>query len=383
MNLTILGAVVSGVAMLLFLYPYVIYPFILRGLPKKEYRPDTSINTDAVTAALVFCAYNEEAALPQKIANLRELKRLKPDLEILAYSDFSGDATNELLEAASDILTLVIGQRRIGKVLGMQRLVSMVTSDIIIFTDANVVLEPASLPRLLRYFSNSEIGAVSATLHSLSPDGIPPNPTERVGGLYWRLEEHIKVLESNTGSMMGADGAVFARRRTGYPILPGHLVDDMATSISVIFDGLRCVSAPDVHAYEPLVADRADEFQRKRRIACGSINTYWYLKHDLDKMSLLNRFKFSSHKLIRWWGGVELLMAILGFWLMAGTLGYFFEAVGLVSVGIAAIWFLGSRGYPVFGTALEILSAIFGTWIGIMESKVGRTYQIWIPAKSR
>ncbi len=383
MYVTVIAGGISVLAFILFLYPYLIYPVVLRFLPKRPYVPSEDAPHEQIKAALVFCAYNEEDSLPEKIANLRDLKKVKPDLEILAYSDCSTDRTNDLLEEASDILTPVIGRCRTGKVEGMQKLVEKTDADVIIFTDANVMLEPASLPRLLRYFENPEIGAVAATLHCLTQDDHKQNPTEQVGGLYWRLEESIKAKESMTGSTMGADGAVFARRKQGYPMLPGHLVDDMATSISVLFDGLRCVSAPDVHAYEHLVADTGDEFRRKRRIACGSINTYWYLKPDLQRMSLLDRFKFMSHKLIRWWGGAELLVAIVAFWVAAGSMGYLWESVSLVLGGLALIWVLGSRGLPVFGSLLEILSAIFGTWIGVLESRVGRTYQTWTPAKSR
>src|SRR5690606_714028 len=192
-----------------------------------------------------FCAYNEEASLPRKIENLRSLKAELPQLEILAYSDRSSDGTNALLLDACDILTPVFGIRRVGKVVGMQRLVELTTADILVFTDANVVVEPGSLRTLLGYFDDPEIGCVAGTLSYVDEKDEAPSATARTGGLYWRLEEHIKQLETRSGSTMGADGSFFARRRRGYPRIPADLVDDMAVSLSVLFSGLRCVSAPD------------------------------------------------------------------------------------------------------------------------------------------
>jgi cellulose synthase/poly-beta-1,6-N-acetylglucosamine synthase-like glycosyltransferase len=369
--------------LLVFIYPYLIYPIILSAFPKQPYTPDTATAVSHLSAALLFCAFNEEQSLPKKIENIRALKRLHPDLEVLAYSDCSEDRTNEILLDATDVLTPVLGKSRTGKVIGMQKLVSATNADIVIFTDANVILEPKSLTRLLQYFTHPEIGSVAGTLLYVSDDISKTTATEKVGGLYWKLEEKIKRLESETGSMMGADGAIFARRRDNYPQLPGHLVDDMATSISVIFDGLRCVSAPDVIAYEQSVTASAEEFSRKRRIACGSINTYWYLLPQLGKMSLMDRFKFFSHKTIRWAGAFILLAAVLCLWIGGAMMGYSALVMGALIGGVIMLQILGSLGVPLFSTVYEVLLAIVATGIGVLEAFVGTTYQTWTPSKSR
>jgi len=373
----------AGISLLLFLYPYVFYPLVLRLLAKYPYQPEKYVDTSKIKAALLFCAYNEEASLPEKIANLRQLKNKWPDLQILAYSDCSDDDTNALLEAASDILTPVIGTQRTGKVIGMRKLVSMTDADVLIFMDANVILEPDSLPRLLAYFTDPEIGCVAGTLLYISTDDTEETPTAKVGGLYWKLEEHIKRLESETGSTMGADGAIFARRRPGYPELPGHLVDDMAASISVLFDGKRCVSAPDVIAYERSVGVSTEEFQRKRRIACGSVSTYWHLLPHIKKLPLIDRFKFFSHKTLRWWGAFFLLAALLFAFFGSWSIGHPYIGLAFIVVITGGIWLLGSLGVPLAVTVYEIIRAVIATALGLVEAYRGRSYQTWTPAKSR
>jgi cellulose synthase/poly-beta-1,6-N-acetylglucosamine synthase-like glycosyltransferase len=366
-----------------FIYPYLIYPLLLLLFPRRAYAPKPDADTSQVTAALLFCAYNEEQSLPEKIENIRALKKLHPNLEVLAYSDCSVDRTNELLLGAADVLTPVLGKKRAGKVLGMQKLVAMTEAEVVVFTDANVILEPKSLNRLLQYFTDPSIGSVAGTLLYVSDDAHKETATAKVGGLYWRLEEHIKRMESDTGSTMGADGALFASRRQCYPELPGHLVDDMAASISVLFDGLRCVTAPDVIAYEQSVAISSEEFARKRRIACGSINTYWFLLPQLRKMSLLNRFKFFSHKTLRWGGAFFLLASFICFWVAGLMMGYPILTTALLLGGSFTLWLLGKIGLPLFVTIYEALRAIIATGIGLLEALLGNTYQIWTPAKSR
>ena len=106
-------AAASIASFLLFLYPFIIYPRLLAALPKQPLaRPQDG--TD-VSFTLVFCAYNEEQALPEKLANLRALVARYPNLEILAYSDMSSDRTLEMLQAESDILTAVAATDRLGK----------------------------------------------------------------------------------------------------------------------------------------------------------------------------------------------------------------------------------------------------------------------------
>ena len=373
----------SAVCLLLFLYPYVFYPLILRLLPKQPYHTEQNADISNLSVALAFCAFNEEQVLPEKLRNVRTLKQYYPELQVLAYSDCSDDSTNQLLKEADDVLMPVVGTARVGKVMGMQKLVSMTNKDVIIFTDANVILEPESVPRILRYFSNSNIGAVAGTLSYVINNDASATPTAKVGGLYWRLEESIKRLESDTGSTMGADGSIFARRREGYPVLPGDLVDDLAASISVLFDGLRCISAPDVRAYERSVGISSEEFRRKRRIACGAMSTYRYLLPQLRKLNWIDRFKFLSHKTIRWWGAFYLLFA-LGFAMLGGwSSGFVPVLIMLISGAGVIVWLLGVKSVPLISPIYEISLALIATGVGVIESLVGRKYQTWAPAKSR
>lgn len=374
--------VLTGVFLFLLIYPYVIYPVILRFLPEKPFPKRVEDASVLLPSALLFCAYNEEDVLPEKLANLRAIKQLIPELEILAYSDGSDDATSDLLRGAEDILTPVISSTRKGKVRGMRQLIDMTKAEVIVFSDANVFIEPGDVLCLLGYFNDPEMGCVSATLHYRQSEG-GDSATARVGGAYWRLEEKIKKLESATGSMMGSDGALFARRKAGYPSLSSHLVDDLAVSMSVIFDGLRCVSAYDVAAYEDLVVSSADEFKRKRRIACGSMSTYQHLAPEIAKLPFIERFKFHSHKTIRWWGGLQMVAAGLSLLVSAWLYGVGVPIGLLMVIGSVGLWVLGSKGVPVFGSVLEIVKALIATNIGVLEHLTGRQYATWSPAKSR
>lgn len=385
LDLTTLFTLLTIASAVSLLYPYIIYPFLLRLLPQQPIcSPSSCEPSQPLHYALLFCAHNEEAILPKKIENLRMLKRELPNLRILAYSDCSTDATNELLSEASHTLEPVFGDRRIGKVMGMQLLVEKTDADILIFTDANVTLESGALQRLVKYFADPGIGAVAATLvYDKARQKADSSVTARVGGLYWRLEEQIKRLETLTGSTMGADGSFFARYRRGYPKIPADLVDDMAVSFSVLFDGLRCISASDVVGHEAFVTDRDEEFRRRRRIACGSYSTYRFMQRRIGRLKFVDRFKFYSHKLLRWWGAFFLVTFFLSFLATLFVAGI--GTLGFVSVILGSVVFilLGRLEVPVVAPAYEILTTVVATGIGVAESLAGRRYETWDPAKTR
>lgn len=118
-------------------WPFLFYPLILRMLPA---RPEHPIPGPPPTASLLFCAYNEAAAMPEKLANLAMLKARCPGLEILAFDDGSSDETAALIAGQGDLVTLLRGPGRSGKAHGMKLLAARARGDVLIFTDANVML---------------------------------------------------------------------------------------------------------------------------------------------------------------------------------------------------------------------------------------------------
>ena len=366
------------ICLALFVHPYVTYPLSLRLFAARPLHPDAAAPLPSATA--VFSAFNEEAVLPAKIANLRAIRALHPDIAFLAYSDCSSDGTLAMLEAHPDLLRVIPAHERAGKATGMRKMAKAAHGDILIFTDANVILDPASVAPLLARFSDPTVGGVAGTLRYIN-DG--DSATARVGGLYWRLEETIKQLESRCGSIMGADGSIFATRRALYPAVPPYLLDDMTVSMSVTFAGLRLIHATDVIAYEKNVTVSRDEFRRKRRIACRAFNTHRHLWPQISQTwPLADKYKYISHKLLRWGGVIPLAGVALFGGLALVLAGYGWVVLAAAALG-AACFMLGQRGVAPFSMMSEALLAVIATFYGIIDSLGGKTYQTWAPAVSR
>ncbi len=376
MTLAILFAALASVCVAIVVYPYAIYPWILRLLPSVNVSPSGPRPT---SVTLVFCAYNEGEALGAKIENLDALKRRYADLEVLAYDDGSEDDTLEILRSRPDLLTVVTGDGRKGKAHGMKRLASVASGEILVFTDANVLLDEDAIDSLNNWYRDPAVGGVCGSLHYVNT---ADSSTASVGGAYWRLEEKLKSLESRTGNVMGADGSIFSLRRELYPTFPDTVLDDLTVSMASVFAGKRLLKVDDVIAYERLVSARQDEFARKVRIAARAFHTHLYLRPQLRCMTAVDRFKYASRKLIRWFGALFVMLgAALA--LVAGLL--LSPWVGLaVAIVLGLLVSVGGRAKsgPI-GQFAEIFIALFATLVGVLRAVRGQTVVTWSPAKSR
>lgn len=375
-GIDLVAAVVLLLSLVAVAWPFLFYPLILRMLPTRLERP---VAGSAPSASLLFCAYNEAAAMPEKLANLAMLKARYPALEILAFDDGSSDDTAALIAGRGDLVTLLRGPGRSGKAHGMKLLAARARGDVLIFTDANVMLDADAIGNLLARYADPDVGGVLGSLHYVG-DG--ESATASVGSLYWRIEERLKDEESRTGNVLGADGSIFSIRRALYPEFPDSVLDDLTVSMAVVFAGKRLVKAKDVIARERLVAGRSDEYRRKVRIAARAWHTHSHLRPQLRRMRGADRFKYASRKIVRWFGGVFILTGIIA----AGTLAMRISPALYMVCGLTGVFILWrglrSKGGP-FASIVDIVIAYAATLQGVAKAMTGRTVTIWNPAKSR
>lgn len=376
MSIVWILAILLVTCIVLVVYPYAIYPLVLRALPDRKIAHGDGRE---LTATLVFCAYNEGSSLPEKLDNIEILKKRYPNLEVLAYNDGSTDDTLTILSSRPDLITVVDGPGRAGKALGMKTLAGRAQGEILVFTDANVLLDEDSIENLLAWYRDPSVGGVCGTLRYLNTEA---SATASVGGIYWQLEEKLKTLESRTGNVMGADGSIFSLRRELYPDFPDTVLDDLTVSMAAVFAGKRLLKVNDVIAYERAVSDRKDEFSRKVRIAARAFHTHLYLRPQLAEMDAIDKFKYASRKLVRWFGGLFLLIGIFLVVILAAFLSGW--AALATSCLIVAAAFIGPKiqSGPL-GALADIILALMATLIGVTRALRGRTYATWSPAKSR
>lgn len=325
-------------------------------------------------------AYNERDVIVAKVERLIEMAAAYGPASVHVFADAPSDGTAALLEPYRDRIDLLVSDRRMGKTHGMNMLVARSDSDLILFTDANVVSDAGAAVTLAGYFADPAIGCVSARLvYSNERE----SPTSMLGSLYWRMEEAIKQIESDTIGMIGVDGAMFMIRRALHTPPPPHLIDDLYLSLTILASGSRLVSATEVRVFERSAVGATEERLRKRRIACQAMNVHRALWPVLRALPPMKRYGYVSHRLMKW---------LMPFFLAGGSLclllalGLTIGALRALALGAAAVLLVvvgvHFRLRPMSLLSSAILS-LAGVGQGVLESLLARrTYTVWDPAAS-
>ena len=295
--------VIFWVSLFLILYSYLLFPGILHLLARRKNLGGNSFSPEELPIiSVLIAAFNEEEVIASKIESILQGDYPVNRMEILVGSDASTDSTNEVLEQLKNAhpkMRIFMFEERSGKPGVINRLVKESKGEILVITDANVMLDRSALREMIRYFMQPEIGLVDSRMVNtrLKKDGISHQEK-----FYISREVRIKHNESLIwGSMMGPFGGCYAVRKTLYRSVPDNfLVDDFYINMAVLQQGFKCISNIEAKVYEDVANNLLEEFRRKKRISAGNYQNLSAFKSLLISAQPGVAGCFFSHKVIRW-----------------------------------------------------------------------------------
>jgi cellulose synthase/poly-beta-1,6-N-acetylglucosamine synthase-like glycosyltransferase len=248
---------------------------------------------------LMVAAFNEQDYIRDKIENSLSLDYPKSKIQYLFVTDGSDDKTPEIVSEYKQIQLMHQPQRQ-GKIMAVERAMPEVTGEIVIFTDANTLLNTDALRNIVRHFANDKVGVVSGEKRILNR-----NADEAAGageGFYWKYESKLKKWDDELYSVMGAAGELFAIRTKLYePIPKDSLIEDFYMSFKIVEKGYKIAYEPEAYAMEEPSASVKEELKRKIRIAAGGIQSIVRLRELLNPFRYgVITFQYVSHRVLRW-----------------------------------------------------------------------------------
>ncbi len=285
-------------------YTYMGYGLLIWLLNRAK-RYFTRTSAEAVTrgfepsVALVIAAFNEEDYIEDKIKNTLALDYPAEKLGIYFITDGSNDSTPDIVKKYPRLILLHQPARR-GKAAAMNRAMNFIKEPVVVFCDANTVLNEACIKEMVKFYADPKVGAVAGEKKIYQP--LQTKAASAGEGLYWKYESFLKKQDSDFYTVVGAVGELFSVRTELYqPIEEGVLIEDFVLSLRIAKKGYVVKYAPGAYAVESSSASIKDEQKRKIRISAGGFQAMYMLKELLNifKYGRLS-FQYISHRVLRW-----------------------------------------------------------------------------------
>ena len=269
----------------------------------------SATDSSALALGVLIPCRNEQSVIGRKLANLALARWPTTHAlhRICVVNDGSTDGTEDRArEARAEFfgtrcgveVSVVNNDVRPGKSgaieCGLRELKGV---DIVVLSDADVILHPAALVRLSESFACKAVGMVSGSqcfVQELADDGSVRGPGGapllRAGNLFDRATAIIRRVESRFGRLFSVHGQLLGWRAClGITPSAGVAADDIDLALSVRSLGARVCLCPAAQFFEVKTDARAEggaqELRRARaylqvmRLSDGSIGRNW-----LDRM---------------------------------------------------------------------------------------------------
>jgi biofilm PGA synthesis N-glycosyltransferase PgaC len=296
--------IVFWISLAIVFYSYIGYGMLLwvlvriKRLFRKRIIP-TLPTGELPRVALVVAAYNEEDYIRDKILNTRELDYPAEKLEVIFVTDGSSDRTPDIVREYEFIRLLHQPERK-GKIAAVNRAMQYVESPLVVFCDANTLLNKECLREIVKHYADPKVGGVAGEKKILTHGkGVGAAAGE---GLYWKYESILKKLDSELYSTMGAAGELFSVRKDLLDEVPeGTIIEDFVQSLKLCEKGYVVRYEPNAWAAEAPSASIKEEMKRKVRICAGAFQAMILLKRlfNVFKYPVVS-FQLISHRILRW-----------------------------------------------------------------------------------
>lgn len=382
-NLLLFGLSVLG------LTPLVLYPMgvmILSRFPgRKEVRPWDK----QPLVTLVVAVRNGERLIEKKIINSLNLDYPEGKLDLLFFSDGSTDKTEAIIKRYTHRgVRLCTASTHRGKNHALNAVMGHTRGEIIVFSDADALLVPDALKKLVRHFGDASVGGVCGRRGIVKEAA----PLKEAQNDYIRMDSVIKRLESRITGITTNDGKLYAIRKELFCPIAEGVTDDLFVALTVRKQGKRFVFEPEGKA-EICLPSRSPghEIERRRRIVTGSLRCL------LIHRALLNPFRhgfFSlgllANKVFRR-GMPFFLIIIFITTFFLSSLATLFTLLFLLQTGCYLVsfchpllWRTPKAPGPlskISSTGFYFCIANLGTLLGVVDFLLGKKVTRWEPVK--
>jgi poly-beta-1,6-N-acetyl-D-glucosamine synthase len=298
----------------LLVHSYLVYPvsiFIIGTISKRilvkdhGYFPEISI---------IISVYNEEDVIENTIRQLLKTDYDHSKIQFVIGSDKSTDNTDSIIEKLTkEIPNLEFFKFNIrrGKSHVLNDLIKYAKGEILIFSDANTIFSTDAISKLISYYFDKKVGGVSGRLVLL--DHTKAMKSGNLESKYWGIENWIKENEGKVGCLIGANGGIYSIRKDLFTQIPvdSPVMDDFFISLKILEQKKLFLYEKNAVASEEVASDIKIEFNRRIRNNAIDISSIKYIRKLLSPRYGIISYALWSHKIIRWFSPLLLIMIFI------------------------------------------------------------------------
>ncbi|MBD7909416.1 glycosyltransferase family 2 protein [Sporosarcina gallistercoris] len=351
---------------------------------KRKLKKDYSFQP---TVTVMVVAHNEEKVILDKLRNIIELNYPKDKIEFLVASDNSTDKTNEIVsqfksENPDYKVKLYEVKTRKGKTNAQNEAQKTVSTDYLIMTDANSLMERNSVKELMAAFTSVDIAYVSGRLSIVNQNASDVSNAE---GSYWDSDMSIREIESRIQTITAGNGALYACRTKDYYDFNPIQSHDSSMPLFYALRGKRAIANHDAIAYEKAGEIVEDEFGRKVRM------NRIILKQILPDLKILNIFKYRwfsyfyfGHRTCRYLLWISHLVVLLSnALLIPESLFYSITFTSQVLFYFLALVKIITKSKNKYLTLIYYYCVtVIAQWFGVYNILTGKAKPFWEKAES-
>jgi peptidoglycan-N-acetylglucosamine deacetylase len=252
----------------------------------------SSANEDRVPVSVMMAAYNEERVIDRTLHSV--LASTYPIVEVIVVNDGSSDNTGEkVLEIArQDSRVKLVDQQNTGKAGALNAGLDKVSSEIVVTLDADTILIPETIDRLVRHFAVDKSGRLGAVAGVVRVGNRRRNLLTRWQALEYVTQVGIeRAAQDEMGAITIVPGACAAWRKAAIQGVGGYtdvtLAEDCDLSLSFHRAGWRVTQDDEAIAFTEVPENVDALLNQRTRWTFGTLQAIWKHRDLLFRHGLL------------------------------------------------------------------------------------------------
>lgn len=247
-----------SVSVLFFCYAgYGLLLFVINSVGRLFHNREKSSAAEPLAVTLIVAIYNEKEILEEKIRNTMAIDYPDDRLSIIFITDGSTDGSDHIIRDHPSI-TLMHQQERRGKLAAIKRAMQFVQTPVVVFSDANTILNKECIQKIVTHYNDPKVGGVAGEKKITGHKQI--SAVGEAEGLYWRYESFLKQQDAGFYTVVGAAGELFSIRTQLFHAPDDSMIlDDFIISMQVCLQGYTIAYEPSAFAVESPSASLSEE----------------------------------------------------------------------------------------------------------------------------